>query len=78
MLLGHASKAEQDAAFKVTHDNLEKLIDLYMGSGFARMWRDQARAKLDDPQGRALTLKLIDDAYDAAEKVRNAAGPAPA
>lgn len=78
--LGKASQHVQDAVFNSVHLNVEKLIDVYMGSGMARMFRDQARAKIHDAQGRALTMKIVNDALDAEERARaeEAQGPPPA
>lgn len=65
-----ATVSERNAAVRVVHDDIANLIDLWMGSGMASMFRNQAKEKLESPQGRQMLLKIVDDALDAAEAVR--------
>jgi hypothetical protein len=77
MRLGQATQAEQIAAAKSVHDNVARMIDMWMGTWPASMYREQAQQKLESPEGRQVLLKIVDDALNAAEKVRNAAPPPP-
>lgn len=76
--LGHASQAEQDAAVKIVHRDIANLIERFMSSGMASMFKGQAVQKLESPEGKALTIALVDHALDAAEAVRDAAAAAAA
>ncbi len=77
MRLKHATVDERNAAVRVVHDDIAGMIDLWMGSGMASMFRNQAKQKLESPEGKQVLLKIVDDALDAAEKVRNAVPPPP-
>lgn len=72
MKLGHASHAEQLAAIRVVHRDIAALIEKFMSSGMAAMFKGQAQQKLESPEGKAMTLAIVDHALDAAEAVRNA------
>jgi hypothetical protein len=65
--LGQASAAEQNAAFDAVHGDLLNLITNWVPMFF----QSQARAKLESKEGRVALLKLVDDALEAAEKVRS-------
>lgn len=68
MRLGSASDAERDAAFRVVYWDLVALIKELPGIA-----QGPATEKINSTDGRARILKVLDDAYAAAEKVRNAA-----
>ena len=68
MKLGHASEAERTAAFNVVYWDLVAIIKELPG-----IVQQQVTDKLNSVDGRARILKVLDDAYDAAEKVRAAA-----
>ena len=78
MNLRTATPAEQAAAVKSAIADISHLIDMFMGSGFASMFRNQAIAKLASPEGHAQVVKVVADALAAAEGVREAAEAAPA
>ncbi len=67
--LATASVAERNAAFNVVFRRLENLI------GELPFFQSQARAKLESPEGRAEVLAAVDEALDAAEKVRKVPPP---
>ncbi len=67
-----ATPPEQAAAVKSAVNDISHLIDMFMGSGFASMFRNQAVAKLVSPEGHAQVVKVVADALAAAEKVREA------
>ena len=73
MKLGHASHDEQLAAVRVVHRDIAALIEKFMSSGMAAMFKGQAQQKLESPEGKQMTLAIVDHALDAAEAVRNAA-----
>lgn len=77
MRLGQASTAALNAAIKVTHDNVSRLIDVYMSGGFASMFKNQAKAELESPAGKAWLTRLVDDALDAAAAVDHSDPPTP-
>ena len=70
MKLHLATVAERNAAVRAVHDDVVRMIDLWMGSGMAAMFRNQAKQKLESPEGKQVLLDIVDDALDAAEKVR--------
>ncbi len=68
MRLRSASQAEQDAAFRVVYWDLVALVKELPGIA-----QGPATEKLNSVDGRAQVIRVIDDALDAAEKVRVAA-----
>lgn len=66
--LGHASREEQEAAFRVVYWDLVALIKELPGIA-----QGPATEKLNSVDGRARILRVLDDALAAAEKVRAAA-----
>lgn len=75
MHLNSASPAAINAAIKKTHDNVAKLIDTYMNHGLASMFKGQALAALESPDGKAWLTKLVDDALDAATAIDHPSPP---
>lgn len=73
MKLGQASVAEMNAAFDAVHADLVNLIENWV----PRFFQGQARQKLESKEGKTALLKLVDDALEAAEKVRDRAAPKP-
>jgi len=69
--LGDASPEEVNAAFDAIHPDLVNIVNQFV-PGF---WRGQALAKLQEPQTIKIIVGLIDDALNAAEKVRDAKPP---
>jgi hypothetical protein len=67
MRLASASPAEQNAAFNVVYWDLVALVKELPGIA-----QGAATDKLNSADGRAHILKVLNDAFDAAEKVRNA------
>jgi hypothetical protein len=68
MRLGTSSPAEQDAAFRVVYWDLIALV-----KQLPEIVQQQALDKLNSTDGRAQIIKVIDDALDAADRVRVAA-----
>ena len=71
MKLKHASEAAQTAAFNVVYWDLVALVKELPGIA-----QGPASDKLNSVDGRALILKVLKDAFDAAEKVDAAASEA--
>jgi hypothetical protein len=66
------SQAERDAAFYAVYADIQKLIIQWVPA----MMQDQANEKLQSVEGRTMLVSAVIDAYNAAEKVREAAVPA--
>ncbi len=67
MKLKHASEAEQTAAFAVVYWDLVALV-----KELPSIAQGPASDKLNSVDGRARILRVLNDAFDAAEKVRAA------
>ena len=65
------TEAERNAAFYAVYADLQKLIQQWVPA----MMQDQANEKLQSVEGRTMLVNAVIDAYNAAEKVREAAVP---